>query len=168
MKRTVAALLSLMLLLCACPALAGTYQGPLFALRYNDQFSIDQYSYLESGQGKWFFILYDGTHSIDCGMERTDRGAGMTLVDADEMLLSAYASAVCQVTGGSLVEVYRAGNQPFAIVTANRPGLGKVYYAETVVQGAAVYFEMYCMASGTVDAAALSVLKGVLNGFSAR
>lgn len=169
MKRMLAVLLCLTLCLCACPALAGTYNGPTFSVRYDDvRFGLDQYSYLNSGAGKWFFVLYDGTYSVDCGMEYGDRGMGMTLRDAGEDALWAYADRVCQATGGSLMEIYTQGQQPFVIVSVQRPDVGGVYYAETVVGGAAVYLEIYNLSSGTVNSAAMSALKGILNGFSAR
>ena len=167
MKKWLSILLTIMLLMCACPALAATYSNSLFTVRYDGgRFGMDQFSYLESGNGEWFFILYDGVYSIDCGMERGNRGAGDLMADAQT--LSAYAEAVCRATGGTLVESGVYGAQPFVIVAAHRPELGKVYYAETIVGGNAVYFEIYNLAAGTVDAAALSALKGILNGFSAK
>jgi len=168
MKKVIAALLCMMLLTGGSSALAGTYSGELFNVQYDSSFALDQYSYLESSNGKWFFVLYNGTFSIDCGMERGNRGMGMTLSGADAQTLDAYAAAVCQATGGSLTEIYTANGQPFAIVSAYRPGLGRVYYAETVTGGAAIYFEIYNLATGSVDAAALSALKSIIGGFSAK
>lgn len=169
MKRMLCALIALLLCVCACPAMAGTYTGPMFSVRYDDmRYGLDQYSYLESGGGKWFFILYDGTYSIDCGMEHGNRGMGGTLQGADESMLMAYADSVCRATGGSLVEIYTHSQQPFVIVATRRPGMGSVYYAETIVGGTAVYLEIYNLGSGQVNGSALLALKDILNGFYAR
>lgn len=168
MRKVIAALLCILLLTGACPALAGTYNGSLFSVQYDGSFALDQYSYLESGHGTWFFVLYNGTYSIDCGMERVNRGVGQTLAGADARMISAYAQAVCQATGGHLVESCTVGSQPFVIVSANRPGLGQVYYAETVTGGSAIYFEIYNLAAGVVESGALNALKGILGGFSAK
>lgn len=173
MKKRVAALLCAVLLLCASGACAASYTakvdgGALFTLRYDeDSYQLDQYSYLGSSiNGTWFFILYDAERSIDCGMEYTDRGVGMTLRGADQGQLSSYAQAVCQATGGSVVETYYAGNQPFVIVAAQHPGTGLVYYAETVVGGNSVYFEVYNLRTGEAGAECLTKLKEVLDGFT--
>ena len=173
MKKRVAALLCAVLLLWAASACAASYTAKvdgsaLFTLRYDDKnYQLDQYSYLGSSiNGTWFFILYDDERSIDCGMEYTDRGAGMTLRGADQAALSAYADAVCLATGGSVVETYHVGGQPFVIVSARHPGTGNVYYAETIVGGSAVYFEVYNLRTGEADTGCLSALKDVLNGFT--
>lgn len=169
MKKWVAALLCVMLL-CTSSALAGSYTakdgGALFTLRYDDdRYALDQYSYLNSSMnGNWFFVLYDEKHSIDCGLEYTDRGMGMTLRGAAD--LNGYAQAVCQATGGKTVETYYAGNQPFVIVSARHPGVGEVYYAETIVAGSAVYFEIYDLSTGRADISCLEALKTVLDGFT--
>ncbi len=172
MKKRVAAL-CLALMLWACAACAASYTakvdgGALFTLRYDDKsYQLDQYSYLNSSvNGTWFFILYDAQRSIDCGMEYTDRGAGMTLKNADPMALASYADAVCQAAGGTLVETYTVGNQPFVIVSARHPGTGLVYYAETIVGGNAVYFEVYNLRTGEAGDACLTALKDILTGFT--
>ena len=172
MKKRVAAL-CLALLMCAQAAFAASYTakvdgGALFTLRYDDDsYQLDQYSYLSSGgSGTWFFILYDAERSIDCGMEHTDRGVGTTLRGADQQSLASYAEAVCQATGGTLVETYVVGGQPFVIVSARHPGTGLVYYAETVVGGNAVYFEVYNLRTGEAGDACLAALKVVLSGFT--
>lgn len=170
MKKRVALLLAAVLMLCAFSAQAASYTAKvggsaLFSVRYDDQYALDQYSYLGSG-GIWFFILYDGAFSVDCGMEHTDRGAGYSLRGASDAAVQAYAAAIAQASGGTVTEIYRAGSQPFAIVSARRPGTGQVYYAETIVGGNAVYFEIYDMRSGSVDASALSALKKLLDGFT--
>ena len=168
MRKVIAALLCMLLLTGACPALAGTYNGSLFRVQYDSSFALDQYSYLESGHGTWFFVLYNSRYSIDCGMEQVNRGVGQTLAGADAQTVAAYAQAVCQAAGGQLVETVMAGTQPFVIVSANRPGLGQVYYAETVLGGAAIYFEIYNLTTGSVGVNELNALKGVLNGFAAK
>lgn len=172
MKKRVAAL-CLALLLWACTGFAASYTakvdgGALFTLRYDDNsYQLDQYSYLNSSVGgTWFFILYDAERSIDCGMEHTDRGAGMTLRGADHATVSSYADAVCRATGGTLVEIYNEGSQPFVIVSARQPGAGLVYYAETIVGGNAVYFEVYNLRTGEAGSACLTALKEVLSGFT--
>lgn len=168
MKRWFAALMCVMMLLSST-ALAGSYTakdgGALFTLRYDDsKYALDQYSYLNSSvNGNWFFILYDARHSIDCGLEYTDRGVGMTLRGAD---LNAYAQAVCSATGGQAIETYYAGSQPFVIVSARHPGVGEVYYAETIIAGSAVYFEIYDLSTGVADDSCLQALKSVLDGFT--
>lgn len=172
MKKRVAAL-CLALMLFVLPAFAASYTakvdgGALFTLRYDDKsYQLDQYSYLSSSlNGTWFFILYDAERSIDCGMEYTDRGAGLTLRGADQATMAAYANAVCQATGGTLVETYMAGNQPFVIISARHPGTGLVYYAETIVGGNAVYFEVYNLRTGEAGNACLTALKDILTGFT--
>lgn len=167
MKKWMAALLCI-LLLFSSSALAGSYTakdgGALFTLMYEDgHYALDQYSYLGSSiNGTWFFVLYDAQHSIDCGMENTDRGMGKTVRGTAS--ISDYEKAVCDATGGKLVETYYVGTQPFVIVTTRRPGMGQVYYAETVVGGKAVYFEIYDLVSGA-GSDCLAALKGVLDGF---
>lgn len=173
MKKRMLTLL-LVCLLSVSPAFAASYTakvngGALFTLHYDEQvYALDQYSYLNSVfNGTWFFILYNGQHSVDCGLEYTDRGCGMTLRGASQGTLNAYADAVCSAARGTLVEIYTAGSQPFVIVSASRPGMGQVYYAETLIGGNAVYFEIYDMSSGRADAHCLDALKQVLSGFSA-
>ena len=160
MRKRIAALICVMLL-CMSSAFAGSYTakdgGALFTLRYDEkQFALDQYSYLGSSMnGTWFFILYDAQYTIDCGAEYTDRG-GMT---------DGYAQAVCQAVDGKMVEMYEAGGREFVIVSAQRQDVGQVYYAETVVGGRAVYFEIYDMRTGVAGEACLQTLKTVLDGF---
>ena len=168
MKRWIAALLCV-LLMWSPAALAGSYTakdgGALFTLRYDDKrYALDQYSYLNSStSGNWFFILYDAQHSIDCGLEYTDRGMGASIRGAASLDL--YQQAVCDATGGRAVEVYYAGTQPFVIVSARHPGVGQVYYAETILGGNAIYFEMYNLSTGVADESCLQELKAVLDGF---
>lgn len=173
MKKRMLVLL-LVCLMSISPAFAASYTakvngGALFTLHYDEQlYALDQYSYLNSVfNGTWFFILYNGQHSVDCGLEYTDRGAGMTLRGASQSALNAYANAVCDAAKGTLVEIYSAGSQPFVIVSTTRPGMGQVYYAETLIGGNTVYFEIYDMSSGWADDNCLEALKQVLGGFSA-
>ena len=173
MKKRILALL-LVCMLGAAPAFAASYTakvkgGALFTLQYDDRaYALDQYSYLNSVfNGTWFFILYNGQHSVDCGLEHTDRGFGTTLRGASQTVLDEYTSAVCAAANGTAVEIYWVGKQPFVIVSANHPGIGQVYYAETVIGGNAVYFEVYNMSTGAADESGLAALKEVLSGFSA-
>ncbi|MBQ1946032.1 MAG: hypothetical protein II343_03790 [Clostridia bacterium] len=160
MKKRIAALVCALMLCMSC-ASAGSFTakdgGALFTLRYDDTiYQLDQYSYLSSAvNGTWFCILYSAQYTIDCGAEYTDRG-GMT---------DGYAQAVCAAVDGNLVEVYNAGVQSFVIVSAQRQGIGEVYYAETIVGGRAVYFEIYDLRTGIADANCLTALKNVLTGF---
>jgi len=167
MKKRIAAFVCALMMCMSC-ASAGSFTakdgGALFTLQYDDAvYQLDRYSYLGSVMnGTWFGILYSAQYTIDCGAEYTDRGVGMTLRGAST---DSYMQAVCSALGGQAAEVFNAGGQPFIIVSAMRPGIGEVYYAETIIGGCAVYFEIYDLRTGVADVNCLTALKNVLTGF---
>ena len=159
MKKRIAAAICTAMLLAAPMAHAASYTakdgGALFTLRYDEQkYALDQYSYLNTSlNGTWFFMLYDAQHSVDCGMEYGDRGTAS---------LQEYAQAVCAATGGTLLEIYQTAKQSFVIVHCQRPE-GSSYYAETIIGGNIVYFEMFDMSSGQTHASCLADFKAILD-----
>lgn len=162
MKRLLALTLTLVLICasaCAASFTARSSGKSYFTFNYDaSRFSLDSESYLYgNAPGRsWFFMLYDGKYTIDCGM---DDYAELYGVGSNSAQLSNF---LCSVYGASVVEHYTAARQEFVILSR-----GSSYLAATFLHNRVVYFEVFNMLSGSVDSAALSALKSALSGFSA-
>jgi hypothetical protein len=167
MKKRLAIMLCLLLCL---PALAcaytGSYNGStLFTFSYDSaRYRMDRDSYLSSNRGNqaWFFLLYDDTYSIDCGMFTDGTTQTMSNGDLSELtpyLMDRYARYGVSDQGSCTVN-----GQSYALFLLSDVSTGGSYFAATVINGCVVTFEIYSMSAGSVDASALSTLKSVLSG----
>lgn len=157
-------------LLLAIPAMSYAYTASfsgskLFDFSYDSTaYRMDQESYLSSNRGNrgWFFLLYNDSCTIDCGMFTDEATQAMS--NGDAAALSAHIAdryARFQPVSQGVCTVNGLG---YALFSLSSPSTGDSYLAATVINGCAVTFEIYSPVSAPLDTAALSTLKNVLSG----
>lgn len=167
MKKRLTALLILLLCLPAlAQAYTASYSGsPLFIFSYDSgRFQMDQDSYLGGNRSNqvWFFMLYDSTYTIDCGM--FTNGSTQTMSNGDTATLSAYLAGYYARYGASSLGTCTINGLNYALLSLSGVSTGGSYLAAAVINGCVVTFEIYSLSEGAVDAGALSTLKTVLAG----
>ncbi|MBQ7455611.1 MAG: hypothetical protein IJS53_04140 [Clostridia bacterium] len=167
MKKLLPLLCALTLLFCSCAYAQQTEytafvpEGPLLTVSYDPAaLRLDTESYLAANTPahRWLGMFYDGEFTIEFA---ADRYEGYRAPATPEEL----AEAVCNAhmrDKAVLLEIWREGEVPFALLRLERPS-GESYYAAAYVNGYVVYFEIYNL-RGKVDDRALDLLKTLLGG----
>ena len=156
MKKSVALLCILSLLLLSCALAEGSYTArvggvPLLNVRYDEgAFQLDTDSYLSSSRGNhtWLAMFYNGSASIELAADRYDDVGAAD--DLGKYLCAKWNGTLVETTGGSL---------PFVILSLNGP-TGQSYCAAALIQGYVVHFEIFSY-GGTEG---LNTLKQLLAG----
>lgn len=176
MKKTFLAALVLLLCSLCLPALAVEYNaGGIYTIRYDENtYRIDDTAYLNENTDEysWLFMLYNQQEDIfiDAAMELIPEFEGTTLFSADAQTLSDYLAATLDAFADQdiqhLVTITAGGRQiPFYVYSMTDED-GSFLYAETVVNGCSIYFNVNHPNSSQLSDALLPALEELLITFA--
>lgn len=159
MKRLVT-LICVLLLLPAC-ALGGSYTAsfggqPLFTFSCDSsRYRMDSESYLagNSAERCWFFMLYDGSSTIECGLDSYAELKGLGSGNTAQL-----GNFLCSAYGGTLLETCSINGQSYVVISRSNSLM-----AAALMHGYVVYFEIFDMLSGRIGSDALTTLKDALS-----
>ncbi len=151
----------------------------VFSVSYDpDVFELDDKEYKTDNTDsyEWCFMLISDDYSINCEMEYVPGYERFSLFSASDDEKLAYADVLCAANAeynSEYVETYeitvRNGNKsavlPFIILHMNDDHYGETYYAETVANGCAIYFEIYDYNPKRPNAGKKQILLSLLDTF---
>lgn len=175
MKKFLALLLCVLMCAASCSALAVEYNANnIFTVTYDENtYAIDNSSYLEENTSEyiWLFMLYnEGADAVvDVAMEALPEFAGLSLFSATAEERNGYVEATLDIfsdAGIKLLDTITVSDLqiPFYIYSLEDEN-GAYITAETVVNGWAINFSTYHMATSEADDALLNVLEEVVTTF---
>ena len=175
MKKFIALLLCVLMCAASCSALAVEYNANnIFTITYDENtYAIDNSSYLEENTSEyiWMFMLYNEQADavVDVAMEALPEFAGLSLFSATAEERNAYVEATLDIFSDAnikLLDTITVSDLqlPFYIYSLEDEN-GAYLTAETLVNGWAINFSTYHMATSDADSALLNVLEEIVTTF---
>ncbi len=160
MKRIIALVLAVLCIPCAALAeqYVNSFKGtPVFSIEYNpNDFELDDlaFEHENTASYEWCFMMYSEKYFIYCEMEYVPGYEKFSLFSATEEEIKEYVDMLCEANSeydAEYSETYKitvtngkkSAVLPFVILHMNDSEFGETYYAETVSNGCAIYFEIY-------------------------
>jgi len=172
MKKLIAVLLSLSMLLTLSAAAAASYTaGDYYTVDYPETMTVDDESYTDENteDDLWLFMLVGDDYLIDAGLTTVEVYEGFSLYNATDAQKADYIAEALETfadSNPSLVDIVDSQSDiPFYIYSLEDSD-GMYYYAETISNGVSVYFCCYYYDAETLpDATLLRNLESVLTSF---
>ncbi len=172
MKKLVAVILTLSLMILCVPAFAADYTASgVGTFTLPDSMEIDNSSYIDENteESVWLFDAFDDDMVLECYNEYLSDYEGVSLFSYTEDELNAYIEQALYELGddtspASYTETVRAGQIPFIIYLLDDEG-EKYYYAETIANGWCISLTIYSQEGSDLDSE-LAILKDVLASFT--
>ncbi|MBE5793067.1 MAG: hypothetical protein E7323_00095 [Clostridiales bacterium] len=175
MKRFLALLLCVLMCAACCSALAVEYNANnIFTITYDENaYAIDNSTYLEENTNEyiWMFMLYNEASDavVDVAMEALPEFADLSLFSATAEERNSYVDATLEIFADANIKLLDTITVsdiqiPFYIYALEDEN-GAYLTAETVVNGWAINFSTYHMATSDADDALLNVLEEIVKTF---